>query len=474
MPPPNSALISYFNLFFISFLLNLMVSDTNCYAHQFLNKNKDKLSPQLRKWKDVTLIEMRGFLACILNMGINRKATIASYWSTFSSQSTPWFANMFSFHRFQHIFRFFHLVDSEKCAPPGELTYDPRIRFQPLPDHANNIFRHHYTPYEELSIDESLVGTKNRTCLMQYLPIKHHHRWGIKFWMLCDSVSNYSLGFFTYRGARSPEDKDNIAKCGLGYTVVMRLLKLGNYLQKGYHVFVDNFLMSVPLVKDLFKLGTYITGTVRRNRKYLPKTCKRKFGIGETLYCRSGPVLACAYREKKSQRGPVILLSSKATANSREVEIKRGNTVKLVKKQEVIHSYNKFMGGIDTSDMMLYAYLDERRTVRYWKKVAFNIIARMVLNSYILYKEHARGQGKLKSRLRFIVEIIEHLGGEWLQTKNASANDPRGPPGVRKLPDRRESRCCVCTSEGRKQRSRTICTRCSKGLHGDCYSKHKC
>jgi hypothetical protein len=42
------------------------------------------------------------------------------------------------------------------------------------------------------------------------------------------------------------------------------------------------------------------------------------------------------------------------------------------------------MSYIDSSDMMLYIYLGERQTVSYWKKVASNIIARMVLNSYIL------------------------------------------------------------------------------------------
>jgi hypothetical protein len=45
------------------------------------------------------------------------------------------------------------------------------------------------------------------------------------------------------------------------------------------------------------------------------------------------------------------------------------------------------MDSMVSSDMMLYTYLDERRTVHNWKKVAFNIIDRMVLNSYILYRE---------------------------------------------------------------------------------------
>jgi hypothetical protein len=35
------------------------------------------------------------------------------------------------------------------------------------------------------------------------------------------------------------------------------------------------------------------------------------------------------------------------------------------------------MGGVDTSDMMLYTYLDERRTLKYWKKVIFCVFARI-------------------------------------------------------------------------------------------------
>jgi hypothetical protein len=69
------------------------------------------------------------------------------------------------------------------------------------------------------------------------------------------------------------------------------------------------------------------------------------------------------------------------------------------------------MGGINSSDTMLYTSLDERRTVRYWKKVAFNIIARMVFNSYILYKENYRGPGKLKSRHDYTVSLIQSFGG---------------------------------------------------------------
>jgi hypothetical protein len=85
------------------------------------------------------------------------------------------------------------------------------------------------------------------------------------------------------------------------------------------------------------------------------------------------------------------------------------------------------MGSTESPDMMPYTYLDERWTVHYWKKVAFNI-ARMVLNGYILYKANYRGPGKLKSRYSYTVAIIESLVEEWLALKdNAEADDLSGP-----------------------------------------------
>ena len=64
-------------------------------------------------------------------------------------------------------------MDYSKLFPPGSPDYDPTARFQLLLDHANRLFRHHYTTHQQLSNDESLVGTKRHTQLLQYLPNKH-------------------------------------------------------------------------------------------------------------------------------------------------------------------------------------------------------------------------------------------------------------------------------------------------------------
>ncbi|XP_067120118.1 piggyBac transposable element-derived protein 4-like [Centruroides vittatus] len=415
MPSADSQPIDYFNLFFTVSLLSLMVAESNKYAKQVINGIGGEVPPYLQKFKKITINEIKGFLAVVFSMGLVKKSKIAKYWATSGCTVTPWYGQMFSKHRFCHLLRFFHLVDNSKLPGRGEPGYDPRAKYQPLEDHANRVFRHHYTPHQGISVDETLVDTKNRTSILQYMPNKKHHKWGIKLWMLCDSISHYCLGFFTYRGAKSQAEKHSVSKFGVAYSVVMKLLEIGNYINKGYHVFVDNYFMSVPLVCSLYSLKTYTTGTVRRNRKLLPPQLKGKFDVGQISYCRSGPILACGLRERKTKIDPVILLSSHARA--RDVEIVRRGVAKS--KPQIVNSYNKFMGGVDVSDMMMYAYLDERRTVKYWKKIGIQQHPGHDVECYLLYKENSQSQGpaKIMCRLDFNEAVIERLAGQWMEER---------------------------------------------------------
>ncbi|XP_067134165.1 piggyBac transposable element-derived protein 4-like [Centruroides vittatus] len=469
MPSADSQPIDYVNLFFTMSLLSLMVVESNRYAKQVINGMGRNVPQYLRKWKSITINEIKGFLACLIAMGMNPKCSIASYWTTSGPLETPWFRETFTKHRFSHLLRFFHLVDNSKLPGPGESGYDPRAKYQPLEDHANRVFRHYYIPHKEISVNEALVGTKNRTSQLQYIP---NTKWEIKIWMLCDSISHYCLGFFTYRGAKSQEEKHSISKFGLEYIVVRRLLDIGNYNNKGYHVFIDDYFTSVPLIRHLYSQGTYITGMVRRNRKQLPPQFRRKFSLGQTSYFRSGPILACGFREKTSEKKPVLLLSSHAGARDDQI-VKRGVAIS---KPQVVLSYNKFMGGVDVSDQMLYAYLDKRRNIKYWKKVAFNIIARMVLNAYLLYRENSRSRGKVLSRHAFNLAVIDSLARECREERKESLcpPDPRGPVGLRKLPGRMAYRCIVCSTSKHRKTTTKACTRCGKGVHADCLVKHCC
>ncbi|XP_023216792.1 uncharacterized protein LOC111619320 [Centruroides sculpturatus] len=143
MPPPDSPPIAYFYLFFTSNFLPLMVKETNRYAWQVKNGMGNNAPSYLKDWTKVSVPEMKGFLACILNMGLIKNPNIASYWSTSYLSHSSWFGEMFSKQRFSRLLRFFHLVDNTKLPGRKESGYDPGAKFQPLLDHANRVFRHH-------------------------------------------------------------------------------------------------------------------------------------------------------------------------------------------------------------------------------------------------------------------------------------------------------------------------------------------
>lgn len=484
-PPVTAKPIDYFNLFFTQTLLTMFVSETNRYATQTLSERGANISPRSRllAWVPTSVKEIKAFIIVLANMGLIRKPTIKSYWSGTFSQSTAWFARMFTRDRFESLLSFFHMVDNSKLPKANSPDYDPCQKFQPLQDHCNRLFNFHYNAHEQLSIDESLIGTKSQTQLMQYLPNKHHHRWGVKLWVLCDSVSNYCLSFFCYKGKHSTEDKIEIKNKGLAYVVVNKLLTFCNYLKKGFHVFTDNFYTSLHLLDYLYSNETFMTGTVRRNRKHLPKEVKEKINVGQKVYCKldGKPFVALAYRQKKSQKQPVILLSSKPEIKDEDVTKRRRGRITTETKPSIVKNYCQYMGGIDTFDMMMYTYLDERRSMKYWRKVAFNLFSRMILNAYVIYKENCTTHNlKPMNRYAFVVSIIESVTEEWLgeqqQNENRSANRPIG---LVALPGNQQKTCWVCTPKGKdyknsRKRSRLVCSRCNEGCHGTCMAKHIC
>jgi hypothetical protein len=115
------------------------------------------------------------------------------------------------------------------------------------------------------------------------------------------------------------------------------LPEIGGYLNKGYHVFIDNYFMSVPLVCHLHQLSTYITGTVRRNKKLLAQQLKNKSAVGQKMYCKSGPLLTYVFHESKSQKkNSVILLSNHATSQEQAAQGRHGGNPQIKPKSHHI------------------------------------------------------------------------------------------------------------------------------------------
>ncbi|CAL1532412.1 unnamed protein product, partial [Lymnaea stagnalis] len=117
-----------------------------------------------------------------------------------------------------------------------------------------------YTPSRHISIDESLIGRKNRSVFIQYMPNKRHARFGIKKYQLCDS-NGYVFHIEMYSGKDFDIRHDEAQAFGVS-----------NLLNKGYHLFTDNFYTKPKLAEYLYQNKTLLTGTVRANSKGMPRT----------------------------------------------------------------------------------------------------------------------------------------------------------------------------------------------------------
>ena len=107
------------------------------------------------------------------------------------------------------------------------------------------------------SIYESMILWRKRLVFRHYIK-KKRHKYVIKLFELC-THNGFVLTAKAY-GGQEFQDPDNLGQTG---AIVLKLMK--SYLNKGYHVF------TVELREYLSSKSTYITGTLRKDRKSNPK-----------------------------------------------------------------------------------------------------------------------------------------------------------------------------------------------------------
>ncbi|CAH2002110.1 unnamed protein product [Acanthoscelides obtectus] len=288
-------------------------------------------------------------------------------------------------YRFRLIHKFIHFADN------NFLDNDPH----PIIDHLQNKFRSVYIPGKNISVDESLMGWKGRLSWKQYIPSKRK-RFGIKFYMLCESSTGYVYNFFVYTGADTNYGHKYIEQ-PIAARIVLSLCD--SLLNKGHCLFLDNFYTSPHLVEELTKRRTDCVGTMRINRKGIPQDIKtkknRKRGVCGYVQKK---VMIIKWKDKKD----ITMIST--LHDNRMVEIEKRD--KKIQKPAVVLSYNKDMGGVDLSDNFLHFYsLDLTHLKKYYKKMFFHLLNIAILNSYILYKQ----SGGQKTRLNFVMELGEKL-----------------------------------------------------------------
>lgn len=299
-------------------------------------------------------------------------------------------------------------------------------------------------PNQEICIDESMIGMKNRCAFIMYMANKRHARFGIKKFELCDSATGYVMLSALYSG----RDFLEIGADPFTRKVVDNLMTNAGLYRKYYHLFTDNFYTKIPLANFLMQHKTFLTGTIRKTSRFLSDIVQRAMvAVGVPLYFRKSKVLLVKYKERATHK-PVMLISTAFHAEDRRVR-SRANVEKI--KPVVINGYNQHMGGVDCKDKSIFHLTCSRQTKRYWKKIVYNFVDMALLNAYILYRFHSN---RPMSRWDFMLEIVSSLlpGAAPVLDPPGDAPRPQPPPAqpahlghkLERLPGKYLRLCLVC------------------------------
>ena len=373
----NLQLLEFFQKTFHRKIIQHIAAETNRYYAQSQQNIKNKYT----KWVDVTEAELLAFFGVTLAMGLTNLPEMRDYWLASSFESVPWFRSIFTRGRIEQILTFLQLVNKEN-TPPRKSPEDKLYKLGSLPETLSKTYQECFTPERELAIDEQMVGMKCRTSIIQYMP-KKPKKFGIKLWVLCESISGYCLNLQIYKGKEGDNQESD-----LPYRVVMDLMRV--YLDRNHYLFVDNYYTFAKLFPNLEKQNTFACGTIRSNRGQLPDEFKNaKLSRDESIYINSplnnGSLLAVHWYDKRD----VFVLSTIHGTGC--VEVRRRGDDTPFPKPTMIDECNHYMSGVDELDQLISTYSFTKKSKKWWEKVFFRLLEISVINACILYtKFHPR------------------------------------------------------------------------------------
>lgn len=222
-----------------------------------------------------------------------------------------------------------------------------------------------------MCIDESVIPFVGRLSFRQYIKNKRH-RYGIKIFKLCIN-DGYTVGFKIYAG------QEAIPGVTVSSKIVIELA--ADYLDEGRTMFTDNWYTSVSLANELLSRSTNLVGTLRSNRKFNPKyVINTKLKKGEIKSSQNNNnIVVMKWKDKRD----VLMLSTKHKDNLVETTNKLAQ--KLFKPQVVL-DYNKAKGFVDISDLRGSYHSLLRRSLKWYRKIAFEILLNTsLLNALTLF-----------------------------------------------------------------------------------------
>ena len=444
-----------FDEFFTPDLVRKVVEETNRYATQ----NRPTTSRKMKEWIPVDEEEIRKYLGLRILMGWAVLPSYSDYWSSDGLARVPDIGKVMSRDRFNAIRSHIHFNNNDDPMAKNDRLW----KIRPVLDGLLDRFRTVYRPDQWVCIDESLLRYRGRHMCVQFIPSKRS-RYGLKVYKLCESCGpacGYTSAMKVYMGDDRQGDGTPAS-----FGVVMHLLKEAGLFDKGYIVCTDNWYSSPMLFHHLQSRKTGAIGTVRPNRKCMPRLEVKQKGEVDFKSSNTG-MLALAWKDRKQ----VTLLSTfHRDATTTDVPGKKpGSEAKA--KPNVVLDYNKGKVGVDVSDQMAVSYGIRRKCVKWYQTLFAHLLDTTLVNAWLVHRALGGGLSHLDFRKQLTRSLcgLEDLPRH--RTSSTTSPSPSPTPAHVLTSCDKYRRCKGCSSLGKRKVTKFECRLCNAGFcPGDCFN----
>ncbi|KAK3791487.1 hypothetical protein RRG08_055512 [Elysia crispata] len=237
----DSSVLDCWSTLMTNEILEELVNNINQYAQVKIRMNNPPTKrSRLSNWTDISVPELLKYFAVLIAMGIDKRASLVDYWSQKPYMYTKWYHEIFPRDRFELIHSsMLHCSDTPAQS---------KEKIEPFVNSLLTTFQGAYYPFENLSLDEMVIGWKGRFRHKTYnacKPKKYH----VKTFGLCDSATGYVINVLIYFGAETSYDPEMDPNSDSAIKVFQTLL---TPLEPGHHIHADWYYTTRNLIDYLF------------------------------------------------------------------------------------------------------------------------------------------------------------------------------------------------------------------------------
>lgn len=137
------------------------------------------------------------------------------------------------------------------------------------------------------------------------------------------------------------------------------------------------------MANELDLLNTFICGTLRKNKKNVPKAIQKvKLKQVDCIFHRQDNILILKFHDKRK----VSMISTLHEAKQKILDKVDKNGEPILKPTCVV-DYCKNMGGVDLSDQIVQYSDILRKSLKWWSKPFFHLFNLMTVNAFFIIQK---------------------------------------------------------------------------------------